>query len=72
MKNKVKRKKFPCIFNSQFITASPLVELDCGIYGSAGHLLGSLILFLCMLGDAQMRKLLKKYRILGSIGIDVK
>ena len=32
MKNKVKRREFQCIFNSQFITTNPLVQSDCNIY----------------------------------------
>ena len=70
MKNKMKRKEFSwIIINSQFITESPLVKSDCGIYWSAGNLLESLLFFLCMLGDAQV---LKKNGILGSAGIGVK
>ena len=72
MKNKMKRKEFLCIFKSQFITGSPLVESDYSIYWSAGNLLGSLLFLLYMLGDAQMRKVLKKNGILGSAGIGVK
>ena len=72
MKNKVKRRDFPCIFNSQFITASPLVQSDCSVYWSAGNLQGSLLLFLCMLGDIQMKKALKNYGILRLAGIGVK
>ena len=71
-KVKMKRKKFPCIFNSQFITASPLVQSDYSIYWSAGNLQGSLLLFLRMLGDAQMRKVLKKNWIFGVAGVGVK
>ena len=72
MKNKMKRKEFLCIFKSQLITGSPLVESDYSIYCSAGNLLGSLLFLLYMLGDAQMRKVLKKNGILGSAGIGVK
>ena len=72
MKNKVKRKEFPCILNSQFISGSPLVQSDCSIYWSAGNLLWSLLFFLFMLGDAQMRKMLKKNGILGLAVIGVK
>ena len=72
MKNKVKKREFPCIFNSQFITASPLVQSDCIIYCSAGNFLGSLLVFPCILGDAKMMKVLKKNEILGPAGIGVK
>ena len=65
MKNKVKKREFPCIFNSQCITATPLVQSDCIIYRSAGNFLGSLLLLLFMLRDARMMKVLKKNGILG-------
>ena len=32
MEHKVKRRNFPCIFNSLFILASPLVQSDCSVY----------------------------------------
>ena len=45
MKNRVKRKNFRCIFNSQFIAASHLVQSDCSVYWSAGSLQRSLLSF---------------------------
>ena len=34
------------LFNSQFITASPVVQSDCNVYSSAGNSQGLLLLFL--------------------------
>ena len=56
MKNKVKRREFQYILNSEFITASPLVQSDCSVDGSAGNRQGSLLLFLYMSRDAQIRR----------------
>ena len=74
MTNKVKRRDFPSIFNWQFIyTASLLVQVDSSVYWWAGNLQGSLFFFfLCMVGDTQMRKTLKKYGIFRLSGIGVK
>ena len=44
------------IFNSQFITASPLVRSDCSEYWSGGNLQVSQLLFLYMLRDTQMSR----------------
>ena len=59
-------------FYSQFVTASPLFQSDCSVYCSAGNLQEPLLLFLCILGDTQMRELLKKCGILGLVGVGVK
>ena len=57
VKNETVKKESPCIFNSQFITASPFIQSDCSVYWSAGNFQGSLFLFLCML--SQIRDVLK-------------
>ena len=38
LKNKVKRRDFPCIFNSRLTTTSPLVQPDCNVYWSGESL----------------------------------
>ena len=63
---------FSYILNSQFVTGSPLVQSDCSIYWSAVNLPGSLLLYLCMLVDAQARKVFNKNGIFGVAGIGVK
>ena len=73
MKNKVKRREFPYIFNSQFITASPLVHLDCIVYWSAGNLQESLLLFVSLhVVRYSNEESVKENGILGLTGIVVK
>ena len=69
---KIKWRDFPCIFISKVITASPLLQSDSNVYQSAVNSHGSMLLFLCMLGDIQTWKVLKKKGILGLAGICVK
>ena len=73
MKNKVKRREFPYIFNSQFITASSLVHLDCIVYWSAGNLQESLLLFVSLhVGRYSNEESVTENGILGLAGIVVK
>ena len=73
MKNKAKRREFPYIFNSQFITASPLVHLDCIVYWSAGNLQESLLFFVSLhVGRYSNEESVTENGILGLAGIVVK
>ena len=61
MKNKVKRRDFSCIFNSQFMTASPLVQSDFSVYWSGGNLQEPLLLFLLLcVGKYSGEKIVKE------------